>query len=229
MSIFVKLYANPRDAATAADHLMWLDRLRSGVRLPALRMVARRRLVLEHLTGHQPDPSDLPDLATALGKLHNAAHARQLHPASLDRPHKTGELTVIDFVSPRRGALTLCPVPYLGLPAAIYKDANLRNFLITGDGIALVDFDDLTLAPFGYDLAKLIVTAAMTHGRPPESTVSATLDAYNAQVGDNACPPERLRAYAELHHLLTARYLHRHGYRHPWPAVRPWPAPLHVG
>ena len=41
-------------------------------------------------------------------------------------------------------------------PAAFYKDANPRNFLITPAGHPVtIDFDDLTLAPFGYDLAKL--------------------------------------------------------------------------
>ncbi len=51
-----------------------------------------------------------------------------------------------------------------GGPAAFYKDANPRNFLITPAGPVTVDFDDLTLAPFGYDLAKLVVTLAMTYG-----------------------------------------------------------------
>jgi aminoglycoside/choline kinase family phosphotransferase len=116
-------------------------------------------------------------------------------------------------------------VPHSGLPAALYKDANIRNFILTQHGVAMVDFDDLTLAPFGYDLAKLIVTTAMTHGR--SGAVDAALAAYNARVDTNACPPHRLHAYAEFHHTLTARYLGHNGYRHPWPLIRPWPVPTY--
>jgi hypothetical protein len=38
-------------------------------------------------------------------------------------------------------------------PVAFYKDTNPRNILITAAG-QLITVDDLTLAPFGYDLAK---------------------------------------------------------------------------
>jgi aminoglycoside/choline kinase family phosphotransferase len=101
----------------------------------------------------------------------------------------------------------------------------LRNILLTDHGVALVDFDDLTLAPFGYDLAKLIVSTGMTYGQLAPSLVADTLTAYNTRVGANACTINRLHRYAELHGSLTAPYLHRNGYRYPWPTVRPWPKP----
>lgn len=95
---------------------------------------------------------------------------------------------------------------------------------------ALVDFDDLTLAPFGYDLAKLIVSTAMTYGTITPADIHAALDTYHRHVTaaggpDAACPPPHLAGYAEMHHLLTIRYLHRNGYRHPWPHLRPWANP----
>jgi hypothetical protein len=40
-----------------------------------------------------------------------------------------------------------------------------------------IDFDDLTLVPFCYDLAKLIVTLAMTHGPIPCATITEALRA----------------------------------------------------
>nr|MDT0667827.1 hypothetical protein [Micromonospora sp. DSM 115978] len=51
------------------------------------------------------------------------------------------------------------------------------------------------------------------------------LDIYNAQIQPLECRAEDFSLFTELHHLLTARYLGRHGYRHPWPALRPWPEP----
>lgn len=225
MNIFVKHYHDPQEAAAAAAHLTWLTNLGSGVRFPKLRMCTGRRLVTELLAGHHPHPADLPVVAAALGTLHRNAYDQHLHHARLDRPFRVDGLLINDFVTPRRAALARQPVPHTGLPAAIYKDTNVRNILLTDQGVAQVDFDDLTLAPFGYDLAKLIVSAAMTYGQPVASLVADTLAAYNMHVGANACTIDRLHRYAELHTHLTAPYLHRNGYRHPWPTVRPWPAP----
>jgi hypothetical protein len=226
---FVKHYDDPRRATAARAHRDWLAGLDCGVRLPALLSASTRQLEFEHLGHHQPGPDDLELLARALGQLHAAAYTGQLHVARLDTPFTTpAGLVITDFVTPRRAILDRMPVPWTGLPAAFYKDANIRNFLLTDTGAAIVDFDDLTLAPFGYDLAKLIVSAAMTHGRLDPRTVEAALEVYNthtAPAGDTACPVERLRAYTEFHHLCTVRYLHRNGYRHAWPDVRPWPAP----
>lgn len=223
MTTFVKHYPDEGRAGAAVAHLRWLSALDSGVRLPALRYHRGNRVGMEHLEGRAPGPRDLPLLAEALGQLHAAAHTRCLRLARLDEPYRSRELVIADFVAPRRDDLGRQPVPYSGLPAALYKDANIRNFVLTRHGVAMVDFDDLTLAPFGYDLAKLIVTTAMTHGQP--RAVDAALAAYNTRVHANACPPQRLHAYAELHHTLTARYLGHNGYRHLWPSVRPWPAP----
>lgn len=225
MNVFVKRYHDSQAAAAAAAHLTWLANLGTGVRFPALRMVAGRWLVTELLTGQQPRPADLPVVAAALGTLHRNAYNRHLHRARLDRPFRVGELLINDFVTPRRAALAREPMPCNGLPAAIYKDTNVRNILLTREGVALVDFDDLTLAPFGYDLAKLIVSTAMTYGQPAPGVMADTLTAYNAHVGANACTIDRLHRYADLHGRLTAPYLHRNGYRHPWPTVRPWPEP----
>jgi hypothetical protein len=229
-ALFIKRYPTPERAAAARAHRDWVAGLESGVRVPALRSAQPNQLVFEHLGHHRPGPTDLAVLAQALGQLHAAAHARQLHAARLDKPFTTpGGLVITDFVSPRRKALDRIPLPVAGAPVAFYKDANIRNFLLTDHGPALLDFDDLTLAPFGYDLAKLVLSTAMTYGRPDPREVWHALEIYNTHTtqaaGHPSCPPERLRLYAEFHHLLTARYLHHHGYRHPWPQVRPWPKP----
>ncbi len=226
-AVFVKRYPTEDRAAAARVHRDWVAGLESGVRLPALRSAMTRELIFEHLGSRHPNSDDLTILAQALGQLHKAAYSRQLNAGRLDKPFPAQNgLIISDFVTPRRTALERMPLPVMGLPAALYKDANIRNFLLTDDGVAIVDFDDLTLAPFGYDLAKLVVTTAMTHGHLDPHVVEIALGTYNshtAQAGrDTTCSSPQLRLYAEFHHMLTARYLHRNGYRHSWPDVRPW-------
>lgn len=226
-AVFVKRYPTEDGAAAARAHRDWLAGLESGVRLPALRSATTRELVFEHLDSRYPTPDDLAILAQALGRLHEAAYSRYLYAARLDEPFPTQRgLIISDFVTPRRTALETMPLPMSGLPAALYKDANIRNFLLINDGVAIVDFDDLTLAPFGYDLAKLVVSTAMTHGHLDPHVVEMALGTYNSHTAhagrDITCSLPQLRLYAEFHHLLTARYLHRNGYRHSWPDVRPW-------
>ena len=224
--LFVKTYPDPVRRAAAQAHLRWLAGLDAGVRLPHLRTAGERTLVFEYLGNRHPQPENLPALAEALGRLHTAAHRQHLHAAHLDRPYTCATLTIRDFHTPRASILQRIPVDLTGLPVAFYKDANPRNFLLTDAGVAVIDFDDLTLAPFGYDLAKLVVTTAMTHGNLDTSLITDTLSAYNtatATIPAAACTPTQLWTYTEIHHALTARYLHRNGYRHAWPDVRPLP------
>lgn len=229
---YVKHYADPHRAAAAVAHHAWLASLDSGVRLPRLLDARAGRLTFEHLGHHHPQPHDLPVLADSLGALHAAAHRDQLSDARLDQPFTTttpgGVLTIRDFFTPRSRVRSLLPPQLASAPVALYKDANIRNFLLTDGGVAVLDFDDLTLAPFGYDLAKLVVSTAMTFGALPPELIDQALTAYNDRL--DACPLARctradLQSYAEIHHQLTRAYLHRNGYHHPWPQVRPWSAP----
>jgi Ser/Thr protein kinase RdoA (MazF antagonist) len=229
-TLFTKRYEDPRRAAAATAHRDWLATQECDVRVPALQSSEPYQLEFEHLGHRQPGPGDLEVLSQALGRMHAAAYTRQLHAAQLDEPfHAPHDLVICDFVTPRRDALDRMPLPVAALPSAFYKDANIRNFLLTDEGVAIVDFDDLTLAPFGYDLAKLVVSTAMTHGDLDPYEIRQALVTYNTHTAqrdvDTACSPEQLRVYAEFHHQLTARYLHRNGYHHAWPDVRPWREP----
>jgi hypothetical protein len=230
-AVFVKRYNDPARCAAAHAHLRWLQQLGSGVRLPHLNPGTASHLVLERLDGRAPEPENLPGLAAVLGRLHGTAYARELHAARLDQPfHTRYGVTIPDFYTGRRHALAKAGVDPSGLPAAVYKDANHRNFIVTTNGVAIVDFDDLTLAPFGYDLAKLVVSTSMTFGAPTRGLVGAALATYTRGVEATggpagSCSAAQLARYAEVHHLLTAKYLHRNGYQHPWPTVRPWPVP----
>ncbi|MBM0277471.1 phosphotransferase [Micromonospora tarensis] len=239
-AVFVKRYDDSERYNAAAAHHAWLAGLGSGVRLPALVARGVRHLIFERLPGHTPEMGDLPRAAAALGRLHAAAHGHELRAARLDQPHITSTgLVIPDFTSPRQEALhraaAAAGVPgssigavldRAGQPAAFYKDPNIRNYLANEEDVAVVDFDDMTLAPFGYDLAGLLVTASMTHGRLDEQTIAHCLHAYRVVIAPLLCSLADLKQYAELHHLLTLRYLGRNGYRHPWPTVRPWPDPF---
>jgi hypothetical protein len=228
-AVHVKPYPNPSRRIAAQRHLEWLRSLGADVRLPIEHEGTFASLVLEHLPGRHAAPADLINVAEALGRLHGTAHVRELHASQLDRDHHTTTgLTIPAFHTGREHVLQQDADP--DLPVAFYKDTNLRNVVVSESGPALVDFDDLTLAPFGYDLAKLIVSLAMTHGRLEPAHVAAALSAYVSAVERSggpvsACAVDELRRYAEIHHLLTVRYLRCNGYRHSWTDVRPWPAP----
>lgn len=244
-----KCYRSAAACRAAAANYQWLARAVGPVRLPRLISAGPCRLVFEHVTGRHAQPRDLVTLARHLGEVHLAAYASELWRAHLAVPYSSGSGHRIPAFTTRRVAavrrlLRACLVPDPAFdhgqavrllnaaaqsPAAFYKDANPRNFLITPGGPVTIDFDDLTLAPFGYDLAKLIVTLAMTHGRLPPRLIGQALAAYNA--AGIRCPDKagnvtwtQLMAWAEIHHVLTSRYLGQAGYRRSWHTVRPSPA-----
>ena len=240
MTIFVKRYATPATLRAAQTHHAWLVGLNADVRLPRLLDRFNDGLAFEPMPGDIPGPVRMPIVAAAIGRLHTAA-APRLRDSRLDRPHDVGACELADFIHTRRHRLHdtarthHIPITAVdrvleaasALPASLYKDSNLRNFLITDtDGVAIVDFDDLTLAPYGYDLAKLVVSMAMTHGPLDTNVIAMALDAYNSALGQVRCTPEDLAIWAELNWLLTTPYTGRNGYHQHWPSLRPWPHPL---
>ncbi|MEV7442832.1 phosphotransferase [Streptomyces sp. NPDC091204] len=233
---FAKKYPRPQQAAQAAAHHAWLDSL--GVPVP--RLVARHAdtLEFEHVLGRHAAPADLPAVARLLGAAHASAHHQHLSAARLDHDHALPGVVLPSFTRTRAARVhqllesSSVPDPALTAdqaaelihsaadePAAFYKDANPRNFLITPDTITFVDFDDLTLAPFGYDLAKLIVTTTMTHGPLPAALTTQTLTAYN-DTAAHPCSTARLAGWMEIHHILTSPYTGRNGYTHTWHTPR---------
>lgn len=238
---FIKHYPQPAACRTAAANYHWLATLGSTLRLPRLVAAGTCQLAFEYVHGRHAVPGDLVSLAGHLGDLHGVAHVKALHRAHLDTSYvaEAGH-PIPDFLTPRLGVLRqrladhVVPEPRLNLqqairlleqatagPAAIYKDANPRNFLLTRDGPVMVDVDDLTLAPFGYDLAKLVVTLAMTHGPIPRDDIHRALGAYNRATRRHDPELGRvtrawLLAWAEIHHILTSPYLGRHGYHYGW-------------
>ncbi|MEU1819945.1 phosphotransferase [Streptomyces abikoensis] len=236
---FTKYYGAPGQAIGAARHYGWLAAHAQPLQQPALITAGPASLTFERIEGRHAEPQDLPRIASMLGDAHGAAWTSDLHQASLATPHACRDDTwsLNGYVSCREAALrkrleqghlpdasildvllTLVEETAQG-PAAFYKDSNPRNFLITASGtVFTIDTDDLTLAPFGYDLAKLITTLIMTYGSIEPPSIDQALDRYNeaaarhdARLGTTDL--QHLHAFVTLHIHLTAPYAGRNGYR----------------
>jgi hypothetical protein len=245
---FVKRYPDDRARSRAESHYRWLSGLGNPpLVLPELRAAARLDLCFEFIAGRHAHPADLTMLAAHLGDVHGTAYARELRDARLGQPFRTSSGHVMPSFLDKRvdaverelrsgivpdAALTIDQAQRLFAdadgPAAFYKDANLRNFLLTPAGNPVsIDFDNLTLAPFGYDLAKLVVSLAMTYGLLPMELVDNALTAYNtaamAAHGRDVAGVswDELMNWAEIHHILTSRYAADGRYTCQWNEVRP--------
>jgi Ser/Thr protein kinase RdoA (MazF antagonist) len=242
----IKHYPDIAARQRAEANYRWLTGLNGPAHLPALLGASGTDLCFEHIDGHHAHPEDLTMLATHLGDVHGAAYAAELHHARLDSAHHTAGRHVIPGFADARmpavarelstgnvpgAALTLPEVQRLLTdadgPAAFYKDANPRNFVITPAGTPVtIDFDDLTLAPFGYDLAKLIVTLVMAHGPLIAPSIAEALHAYNAAAAKHCATlpsvsQTELMNWAEIHHILTSRYAADDHYPYHWNEQRP--------
>ncbi|MFG1697230.1 phosphotransferase [Nonomuraea sp. NPDC049309] len=240
--IFSKPYAIREALEQTVAHHAWLKEHAGPLRIPSIVTVHSDQIDFVLVEGRHALVADAPAVATDLGCAHAAAWKSDLHRAILTAAHPLpGGRKLSDFVAPRIAALRrhrdaglvsaqqVADVQSLlaingATPVAFYKDTNPRNVLITAEGPVMVDFDSLTLAPFGYDLAKLLVTLAMTHGPLPLEIFTTSLARYNEPLIAAGLPPvsiDQFLAHAELHHLLTLPYLGKGGYRYPWPSVRP--------
>ncbi|BAJ29050.1 MULTISPECIES: phosphotransferase [Kitasatospora] len=243
MKTFTKTYLSAQAQQQSLAHHRWIARTNPDVRIPRIVQVRPTEIDFEHLEGRHGGPDDLVALANLLGHQHTSAHTRELHAARLDTPHTHDTITITGFADGRRERLHrllasgTVPEPALTpeaaddwlkqaaiMPAAFYKDSNPRNFLIADADVAVIDFDSLTLAPFGYDLAKLVVSTAMTTGPLPEDAIRRAVDAYNhhpRQRGLPGCSWREFAAWCEFHHVLTTPYLGTNGYRFSWHTTRP--------
>lgn len=232
---FVKHYGSPAAAARAVRHHRWLAGNAPPMRQPRICGTAAASITFEHITGQHARTNDLRALAGLLGDAHGSAWDVDLRRADLGTPHPLpGGGSLGDYLACRRVALhrrlergflpgtaalramlTLLEETATG-PAAFYKDSNPRNFLITGSGtIFVIDTDDVTLAPLGYDLAKLIVTLQMTYRNLRSAAVTTALDSYNqaaARHGHLAVTHAHLDPFLALHRVFNAPYAGRHGY-----------------
>ncbi|MCV2458270.1 phosphotransferase [Streptomyces sp. ICN988] len=239
---FIKHYTTPERAAGAVRHHRWINAHAKPLRQPTLHTAGPDTLTFERIEGRSVRPEDLPRVAEVLGHAHGAAWASDLWYASLDTPHHFHDgATFDDYLGPRKFALRrryeqgylpnkaalramfgLLEATAQG-PCAFYKDSNPRNFIITcTQDIVAVDTDDLSLAPMGYDLAKLVATLHLTYGPLTDQAVTTALLAYNvaARYHDirlGTTDRGQLDSFLGLHAVLTAPYVGRNGYRYSLP------------
>jgi hypothetical protein len=250
-STFVKVYRDRGELDCAARNAAWLRTLSPPARLPHVLGIRALDMVMERIPGRHVEPRDLTAVAAHLGEVHATALRRGLDDATLAEDLSVatplGTHRLPGFLAGRLDAVTVAlesgavPSPMfdastacahirnaLQLPVSFYKDMNPRNVLMPTNGPELgpvmVDFDTITLAPPGYDLAKLAVGLAMTHGRLSDAQLVEAIDAYNAAMGPESVGVslDHFTIWTEIHHILTSRYLGRHGYRHSWHLMRPF-------
>jgi Ser/Thr protein kinase RdoA (MazF antagonist) len=221
-SAWVKSYRSVALARRAVSNHRWLAG--TGLSVPALTAARGRDVEWERIEGqHVGSGEDILRVATMLGPWH-----RRLAETELDDNAALPEFAASRALAIRRStapeaALSAADVSRLRAVAAsclpsVYKDLNVRNVLLDGDRVVHVDFDDLTLAPAGYDLAKLVVTYAMSHGERPRA--EQILSVYNDAAGVELCTATEFVLWMELHHLLTFRYVADGRYAYNWPSLR---------
>jgi hypothetical protein len=240
--VFTKRYADRAALEAAERHYHWLAEYIGVLRLPRLLGSDGSELLFEFTAGRIAGPADLAELAEHLGDVHSTAMAGPLATVDLvsrptsplktvfARPYFTTRAAVLleryreGYVGTRRELARLgwALERSAQLPAAFYKDANCRNFIIQESAAmpVTVDFDDLDLAPMGYDLAKLVVSLHMTYGPMPASTIHTALDGYNraTQTHVPETAPLSIDQFGDLVALqitLNAPYLGCHDYIHP--------------
>lgn len=241
---FAKRYADNSTATRAVANHKWFSTLPIPFQVPALISARGNVLRFEYLPGRHARPADLHHLAGLLGRMDAIVHSHALGGARANDSYaRVGGNILPGFGEARRDKLhsmfrrgrvvNTRALPFFekwlkkasNMEASVYKDANLRNFLVSRNEVAIVDFDTVTLAPFGYDLAKLVVTLAMTYGAISSPMVKMTLSRYNeaaASLGAVYCRPAAFAAWTEFHHVLTTPFLGQGGYNFSWADVRPW-------
>jgi len=172
---YAKVFAGDTGARTARIHrrLVKFSAGQSELRVPVARAWVRalRTLVLEPAPGtplaHVSGDTlvrGVHDLGRALAVLHGAPAPRD---AVFDR-HDVGLIIrTRDFVSKARpdvavtidalASRLLALAPEIHSPnVCVHGDAHLRNVLVAGDGVALVDLDDVARGPAASDLGGLL-------------------------------------------------------------------------
>ena len=221
-TVFRKRYASAEACSTAVANYSWL--LGAAEPLTSLRSAApvRTRSTLNTSRAGIWTPKSFPHMRYTSGRL-----TPQRGPPSCDA-HAWTRPTAVPRLGRSRTSSARAPSAWGASlaevargPVAFYKDANIRNTLVTAAGeLVTVDFDSLR-RPVGYDLAKCVVSLTMTSGPLTWTQIRSAWSLYNTAAGecDRALGGTSWPAFlamADIHALLTEPYLGRNGYIHPW-------------
>ncbi len=228
--VFVKHYTTAENASRALQAYRWFASM-NVLTVPQLLEWSPTSMTYEFVVGRHASIEDLNALARQLGQL--SAHVRSaelsgrqnLEAAVIGRSLRLEDFAVSkDAWIAKHGAelsnseqASFQRVLSVTRQADLYKDANLRNFLITASGLTVtLDYDSLTVAPTGYDLAKLIVSLYMAGYDVGKDEMTSALDAFNAD-GSAGVLPADLSDYLAVNGALTRRYVGANGYVRSWP------------
>ncbi len=226
---YTKSYPTVSRLNRALQNHLWLKELRT-CQLAEVSAVDRAdaRVELGWVHGRHPRLDDVDRVCRELGRFHGTLLTEALAPRLAELPgfaeSRVDALAAAmgNFSAPAQMRenverfVLLCDQQ---LPQAIYKDSNLRNLVIEDETVTHLDYDDLTRAPIGYDLAKFLLSVSLTFG------VSPPIDAALAAYCDSAAvagaerqllgvPPGMVEAMLEINWLLTAPYAGANGYIH---------------
>jgi aminoglycoside phosphotransferase (APT) family kinase protein len=233
--IYVKRYDSLRALREAARNYSVFARL-SPEHIPRLIKVdhAQCAMVMEYIHGGPVrSPRNLLDATILLGQL----HSRWLRcpytiweKASFAAPRRNKVQSALWQESPdRTNPLLDMDLDELWLAAersscCLYKDFNTTNVIINATSLTLIDFDVLTIAPIGYDLAKLMLSFAISgYGFGP-GLLETARRRYIAELPQwcrATVTPNSLLIWIEVHWLLTSPYVGKNGYTCRWPDLRP--------
>jgi hypothetical protein len=210
---YVKLHwdAAERELALTAAASQAIGGDDPHVRIPRVLGAAANVLVLEPLPGERLDGMHEPalePLGTALARLHAVAPpARRfdrVDPGRLDQAVEivaTARPDCAAAAARLRGALGAADGG--GEPVHLHGDTNLRNALLDGDRIALVDLEDAAAGPAAADLGFVLagLVAAEIQCRAERGRDAGGRAAGDGAVGDGAADDGAaalLRGYARL-------------------------------
>jgi aminoglycoside phosphotransferase len=185
------------EAARAAEN--------GRLRVPRVVGALDGALAVEAVGGRRLDtlaPSELPDALRRLGAALATLHARAPLPAArferLDTERLAKAVGVIARARPDAGPAAAELLARLlatradagGPPVALHGDANLRNALLDGDRVTLIDFEDASAGPAAADLGQ-VLARLRGMGVTDEAAADALVEGY-ARVRP-APPPAALR------------------------------------
>ena len=149
-------------------------------------------LAVEAAEGRRLDtlePAELPDalrrLGAALATLHGRAPLPDVRFERLDVERLAKAVGVIARARPDAGPaaaellarLLATRADAAGPPVALHGDANLRNALLDGDRLTLIDFEDASAGPAVADLGQ-VVARLRGMGIADEAMAAALVDGY---------------------------------------------------
>jgi aminoglycoside phosphotransferase (APT) family kinase protein len=170
---------------------------RAGVRVPRVLAASDGAMVLEPIAGRRLDtlmagelPAALRGLGAALAALHTRVPAPPRPFTRLGPERLARSVAVIARGRPDAGgpaarvlaALLERPDHARGPAVCLHGDANLRNAILSGDQVALVDLEDAAAGPAAADLGQVLagLLTARIRGAIDEKTERALGDALLA-------------------------------------------------